>query len=87
MVYIDPLMGYGGSATFRWKDSCHMYADTLPELHVFAKSIGLKREWFQDHKKLKHYDLNDGRRRAAVKMGAEQTTLEHMVNHMRTVRQ
>lgn len=70
-VYVDPLMNHGGSATFRWTTSCHMYADTLEELHAFASRIGLRRAWFQD-KRLPHYDLNTGRHAAAIKAGAIQ---------------
>jgi hypothetical protein len=74
MVYVDTIQNYGGSASFKWKDSCHMYADTLDELHAFAKKIGLKRAWFQD-KRLPHYDLNKGRHAAAIKAGAIQHDL------------
>lgn len=39
----------------------HLSADSLKELHDFAKLIGLKREWFQDKKcrfpRVPHYDL------------------------------
>jgi hypothetical protein len=81
-VYVDPLFGYGGSATFRWKTSCHMYADSLEELHAFAKSIGLKRAWFQD-KRLPHYDLNEGRHRVAIRKGAKQHTRGEAVEFWR----
>lgn len=70
-VYVDEVMRHGGSATFRWKDSCHMYADTLDELHAFAKSIGLKRAWFQD-KRVPHYDLNKSKHAKAIAKGATQ---------------
>jgi hypothetical protein len=70
-VYVDEVMNHGGSATFRWKQSCHMYSDSLEELHAFAKKIGLKREWFQD-KRVPHYDLNASRHAAAIKKGAVQ---------------
>lgn len=70
MVYVDPLMRYGGSATFKWKDSCHLFADTVEELHIFASLVGMRREWFQDKPSLKHYDLNARRRIVAVARGA-----------------
>jgi len=51
-VYVDPLINWGAGAEapkcFRNKPSCHMYADTLEELHKMAIAIGLKRAWFQD---------------------------------------
>lgn len=73
-VYVDELFEYGGSDTFRWKMSAHMFATTEEELHRFARKIGLKRAWFQPPKargsiRLPHYDLNPGRYAAAVKHG------------------
>lgn len=82
-VYVDPLFRYGGSKTFRWDRSCHMYADTLDELHVMARSIGLKREWFQDHSDLPHYDLVSTKREKAVELGAVEHTREDMVQFKR----
>jgi hypothetical protein len=35
----------------------HLCADTMEELHQVAKSIGLRREWFQDATSYPHYDL------------------------------
>jgi len=84
-VYVDPLMVWGGSNAprcFRFKSSCHMYADKLQELHRLAKKIGLKKEWFQD-KTLKHYDLTESKRKLAVKHGAIEKSFNHMVRYMR----
>jgi hypothetical protein len=67
-VYADPLMNHGGSKTFRWLSSCHMYADTLDELHAVARKLGLKRAWFQD-KRVPHYDLTTRKRARAVGLG------------------
>lgn len=73
MVYVDPLITLGGSSAprcFRNKPSCHMYADTLDELHSLAAKIGLRREWFQDSLSLQHYDLTPPKRARAVSLGA-----------------
>lgn len=71
-IYVDTLIDYG------WKlgPSCHMFTDpgNLDALHQFAAKIGLKRRWFQEHKRLPHYDLTTGRREAAVKAGAMELT-------------
>jgi hypothetical protein len=47
-VYIDPQMGCLVSRAWRWPTSCHMFSDSLDELHAFAARIGLRRAWFQD---------------------------------------
>jgi hypothetical protein len=77
-VYVDPIAKWGGSDTFHWKSSCHMYADTLAELHKMAISIGLKREWFQD-KKMPHYDLVPAKRVLAVRKGAIEQDFQQAV--------
>lgn len=53
--------------------SCHLTADgerALEELHAFAKRLGMKREWFQDHAIAPHYDLTIGKRGRALELGA-----------------
>ncbi|GAH44695.1 unnamed protein product [marine sediment metagenome] len=44
-----------------YTDKVHLVGDTLQELHDFAKFIGLKREWFQDHPRHPHYDITTSR--------------------------
>lgn len=39
-----------------YTDGIHLIADTLDELHKFAKQIGLNKCWFENHRK-PHYDL------------------------------
>ncbi len=51
----------------RW---CHLVADSLDELHWFAKSLGLKRTWFQAHASLPHYDVTVEVRFVALSRGA-----------------
>lgn len=72
-VYVDSLLVFGDDsapACFRNKPSCHMYADTLAELHAMADRIGLRRSWFQNHRSLQHYDLVPSKRVLAVRYGA-----------------
>lgn len=75
-VYIDPLMPYGTSATWRHTHSCHLFADGVDELHLFADRLGLRRAWFQnkprgrDGRVFPHYDLTAGKRWQAVRFGA-----------------
>jgi hypothetical protein len=53
--------------TSRW---CRLVADDLEELHDFARALGLKRSYFQDHPRHPHYDVTEGKRRQAVRLGA-----------------
>lgn len=74
-VYIDSLHDFNNDnedtpRCFRNKDSCHLFADTLEELHSFALRLGMKRSWFQNHKTLPHYDLVTSKRRLALMGGA-----------------
>lgn len=81
MIYVDALCDYG----WRLGPSCHMTADTLDELHAFAKRIGLRREWFQD-KRLPHYDLTASRRAVAVNLGAVELGRREWVEKHRHLR-
>src|SRR4028119_2042535 len=51
---------------------CHMVSDSsLGELHGFAQRLGLRREQFQEHGRLPHYDLRPVLREKALSLGAE----------------
>jgi len=72
MVYVDEMRLWPGkSFSGKW---CHMWADTLEELHDMADKIGLKRSWFQsghpDGWKPDHYDLRTSKRIMALDNGA-----------------
>ena len=85
-VYVDALMTCVVSKQWRWPKACHMFVDVgdLKELHDFAASIGLKREWFQSSPgRLPHYDLNESRRKKALKAGALELTREGTVTILR----
>lgn len=71
-VYVDEYRRWGVGRVPRCfrAGSCHLTADTTEELHVFAKRIGLKRSWFQDHPLHPHYDLTAKKRHAAILRGA-----------------
>jgi hypothetical protein len=79
-VYVDGIMNYG----WRLGPSCHMFADTLEELHAMADKIGMKRSWFQNKTRLPHYDLTVSKRRLAVKHGAiEDNDFQHLRRFIR----
>lgn len=48
---------------------CHMFADSLAELHQMAEAIGMDRGWFQPLS-FPHYDVSLSRRAVAVSKGA-----------------
>lgn len=52
------------------KGSCHLTADSIEELHEFARRIGLRRGWFQGKSLVPHYDLTEPRRERALAAGA-----------------
>lgn len=53
-----------------YTDGIHLVADSLEELHRFARGIGLRKSWFQD-KRLPHYDLTTQRAsQRAINVGA-----------------
>lgn len=75
-IYVDPLIDYG----WKYGPSCHLTADTVEELHVFAISIGMKKSWFQISKgrDIPHYDLTGSKRRLAVLKGAIELSRKEM---------
>lgn len=90
MIYVDTLVLWPSAKAprcFRGRPSCHMATDGDPEeLHTFAARIGMRRAWFQDHLILPHYDLTEGRRAAAVALGAAEVTGRDMIRIMRALR-
>ena len=48
---------------------CHMFADSLAELHTMARAIGMDPDWFQPLS-FPHYDVSLSRRARAVNLGA-----------------
>lgn len=84
-VYVDDFRAPAtvGRLRSRWS---HLSADTREELHAFAASIGLRRDWFQANCKLEtaekcphwHYDVTDGKRTEAIKAGAKPIDIREM---------
>lgn len=71
-VYVDKLRYWPPSSKWSYPASCHLYADSVEELHRFAESLGLKRSWFQDRPRFPHYDLTASKRKLALKKGAKE---------------
>jgi hypothetical protein len=81
-VYVDKLTACLPTKNWKYDKYCHLIADTLEELHIFAQSIGLKREWFQE-KSYPHYDITIGIRRKAIQNGAIEVCNKTFVRIMR----
>lgn len=63
----------------------HLVADTIPNLHYFAQSIGLKKCWFQNkrNKNQPHYDVKDIIIEKAIKAGAKKVDSKTIVEFLR----
>lgn len=64
-VYVDNVR-----VAWRGRMWCHLVADSLQELHEFAKQLGLRRSWFQHSASYPHYDVTVEVRELALEMGA-----------------
>lgn len=68
-VYVDEFKRWAPTPIRCFKaGSSHLTADTVDELHVAARALGLRREWFQDGR-VPHYDLTESKRRRALAEG------------------
>jgi uncharacterized protein DUF4031 len=80
---VDAIVRYGhGPRCFRG-GACHMWADSLEELHAMAARIGMRRAWFQDDPRLPHYDLTPSRRAMALRAGAMEASLKERLRAVR----
>jgi hypothetical protein len=90
-VYVDDaFVSDSPTAWGRWTGGGHLMADTLDELHAFAQSIGLRREWFQtrpSRPEKDHYDLTRARRDAAILAGAIPESIADGAARRRAIRQ
>lgn len=66
-VYVDDVRHNFGRMVM-----CHMWADTLDELHAMADRIGIARRWFQTPPKASwnHYDISLSKKAEAMAAGA-----------------
>jgi hypothetical protein len=76
--------------TSQWpyNEACHMFADTLDELHRMAVRLGLRHAWFQEPVyTVPHYDLTRKKRELAIQLGAEEITRQEYRERFMYVRQ
>ena len=87
-IYVDPLVNRGRKWTRKGHThSCHMGTDQhtqrgLSELCEFAHELGLRDAWFQwggVGNRVPHFDLTDGKRKAAVLRGAVQVSSRELL--------
>ncbi|MGH9833054.1 MAG: DUF4031 domain-containing protein [Blastocatellia bacterium] len=84
-ILIDSFYnGARGPARYRHRRCGHLVSDaSLEELHEFAESLGLRREWFQ-MKSIPHYDLTGELYQLALERGATLVSSREVV--LRAVR-
>lgn len=80
-IYVD-----NARIAWRGRQWCHLVADSLDELHGFAKSLGLKRGWFQAQASLPHYDVTVEVRDVALSRGAKQADRRTLVSRGRQLK-
>ncbi len=83
-VYVDSLRACLPTEQWHYEVSCHLFADSEAELHVFANALGLRKGWFQPHERLPHYDLTARRREMAIRQGAIAVDRRFMYGLMRS---
>lgn len=70
MVMVDEVQQWPTQIPAFRSGFCHLTATSVEELHAFADRLGLRREWFQDHRLAPHYDLTIEVRSRAIALGA-----------------
>jgi hypothetical protein len=84
VIMVDELTQFPTSVACFKSGSCHLATDgPIEELHSFAKKIGLRREWFQEHRLAPHYDLTPRRRARALRAGAVEVSAREQARRRR----
>jgi hypothetical protein len=87
-VYVDDIQPTGPYKNPKWPypSFCHLMADSLDELHLFASRLMLRKAWFQNHSRYPHYDLTENKRREAVLLGAIEKTPIELIKYFKEKR-
>jgi hypothetical protein len=72
MIYVDEMRYWHGKLRYK---TCHLFADTMPELEHFAELMGLDPKWRHNE----HYDISAMWRGLAVGSGAIEVNLRDVV--------
>lgn len=80
-VYVD-------NVRVKWRGRlwCHLLADSIEELHAFAKQLGLRRNWFQHAASYPHYDVTLEVRQIALSIGAIEGSRADIISCGRTLK-
>ena len=80
-VYVD-------NERIKWRGKlwCHLVAESLDELHVFATALGLQRRWFQGKASYPHYDVTTTVRERALVLGALPGNKEQIITSAKLLR-
>ena len=82
MVIVDDIQAPYGRMVM-----CHMLADTTAELVLMADRIGVDRKWLQAPGTLReHFDICLSKRALAVQAGAQEVTMQGVMDLMRRKR-
>lgn len=71
-IHVDDPM----TINLRFPNYCHLWSSTndIEELHAFAARLNLQKHWFQTTFGMTgpfyHYDISQGKRKAALELGA-----------------
>lgn len=84
-IMVDELRVFPGARFPFTSGSCHLTTDgPLEELHEFAARLGLRREWFQEHRLAPHYDLTIKLRARAIERGAIEVSAREQAKRRRS---
>jgi len=84
--YVDPLYNTQPKKNWPYKRACHLFADSIEELHEMAGLVGVARSNLQYRADFPHYDLTANKRLQAIARGAVQVERDVMVDFVRKLR-
>jgi len=85
-LYVDPLMPCEPTPQWRYRKSCHLFADTDEELHEFARRHGIWKCNFHENTPIgNYYLLNWSSRWWAVFNGAKALNAKQTVRKRRQI--
>lgn len=84
-VYVDSMCNCLKNKNWPYNMCCHLIADSVDELLIFAERLGLKKVWFQNTD-IPHFDLTVNMRKKAIKQGAFPISVKEFIKKIRKIR-